>query len=293
MVVDPAAAVTVDAPSEGRVASIRAADGYELSYRVWAPAPGAARATLVLFNGVMSHSLWFAPLAGPLVSAGFKVVGADRRGTGLATQARGDAPDAKTLLDDARAIVARERLPARPLHLGGWCWGAILAINLAAEMPGEVQRLMLLAPGLYPTEPLKRRMAEQEGAARDEPQPEDRPCLASPISEEMFTSGPALDAFIMKDPRRLALFTPRFAAIMSKLGMGARLKLPKLQVPLLVVLASDDRATDNDETLRGIGKLTGSRAVFRTIAGAHGLQFDAPDALAREIAEFAPADAAP
>ena len=75
--------------------------------------------------------------------------------------------------------------------------------------------------------------------------------------------------------------------------MGARLKLPKLQVPLLVVLASDDRATDNDETLRGIGKLTGSRAVFRTIAGAHGLQFDAPDALARAIAEFAPADAAP
>src|SRR2546423_2991275 len=47
----------------GEVAEVRATDGTPLLYRVWAPPdPHAARATMVFFNGVMSHSLWFAPL---------------------------------------------------------------------------------------------------------------------------------------------------------------------------------------------------------------------------------------
>jgi alpha-beta hydrolase superfamily lysophospholipase len=261
-------------------------------YRVWTPEPaGAARATLVLFNGIMSHSLWFWPLAAPLLRAGFKLVGADRRGSGLDAVARGDAPSGKTLVDDARAVIAQERVPGAPVHLVGWCWGAVLAINVAAEMPRELASLILLAPGLFPTAELKRRMAAQETAARAAAAAESEPCLESPISEDMFTSGPAREGFVMQDANRLALFTPRFHAIMGKLGMGTRLKLPKLDLPMLVVLASDDAATDNAETEQGFAKLTGGRAAGRVqlqvIAGAHGLQFDAPDALAGAIADFA------
>jgi alpha-beta hydrolase superfamily lysophospholipase len=263
------------------IRNVLTADRYELEYRVWAPAADTARATLVLFNGIMSHSLWFTPLAAPLLRAGFKVVGADRRGTGTNRLERGDAPDAKTLIADARAIIERERLLDRPVCLVGWCWGAVLAINVAAEMRGEVASLLLLAPGLYPTEILKQRMAAQEETARSSP--EEVACLASPISEDMFTSGPALFDFIMKDENRVALFTPRFHAVMAKLGMGARLKLPKLDLPISVILARDDQATDNRETEEGIGKLTGGRASFDTLPGMHGLQFDAPDELARLI----------
>jgi alpha-beta hydrolase superfamily lysophospholipase len=273
------------APPDGRVATIEAADGYAVGYRVWTPEERVARATLVLFNGVMSHSLWFRPLAGPLLAAGFKLVGADRRGTGMSAQARGDAPSAQVLLDDARAIIEHERLPDRPVHLVGWCWGAVLAINVAAAMRETLTSLILLAPGLFPTDELTRRMAAQEGVARESP--EERPCLESPIVEEMFTSGPALDDFIKKDPQRLSRFSPRFLKIMGKLGMGARLKLPRLDLPLLVVLARDDLATDNPETVRGFGKLTGGRAKIETLDGAHGLQFDAPDALARTITDWA------
>jgi len=264
------------------VTTLRAADGYELAYRVWSPPAETARGTLVLFNGIMSHSLWFTPLVEPLLGAGFKLVGADRRGTGASTAARGDAPTAKVLVDDARAIIERERVPGKPLHLVGWCWGAVLAINVAAEIQRDLDGLILLAPGVFPTDELERRMAAQAEIARSSP--EDRPCLESPISEEMFTSGPALGDFIMKDQQRLAKFTPRFQAVMGKLGMGTRLKLPKLAIPVFVILASDDVATDNRATQEGIAKLTGGRATFDTLAGAHGLQFDAPDALARLIA---------
>ena len=268
------------------MARVTAADGYEIVYRVWEPR-GEARGTIALLNGIMSHSGWFEPLAPELQAAGFRLVGVDRRGTGANRAARGDAPSAETLIADARAIVAREHQPGAPLHLGGWCWGAVLAVNLAAEIPDQLTSLMLLTPGLFPTGELKRRMAEQEPIARA--RPVDEACLASPITEEMFTSGPGLD-FIARDPDRLALFTPRFHAAMAKLGLGARIKLARLALPMLVVLASDDRATDNLETERGFAKLGAARAraiEFLTIPGAHGLQFDAPDALAAAMTGFA------
>jgi len=283
----------METETDGCIAELRAADGYPLKYRVWADerggAPGA-RGTLILLNGVMSHSLWFHPLAAPLVAAGFKIVGADRRGTGQNSTARGDAPSGKALLDDAAAIIAAERLAGRPAYLVGWCWGAVLGINLAADAAmqgaGALSGLSLLAPGLFPTAELKRRMAAQERLAASSAAAEDVACLESPISEEMFTSGPALNRFIKPDAQRLAAFTPRFHAIMAKLGMGARLKLPKLALPIQLILASDDAATDNLETERGFTGMTGGRVVAQYIDGAHGLQFDAPDALARAIVEW-------
>ena len=273
---------------DGQVRTVLASDGYELSYRVWPTADDAAAVgTIVLFNGIMSHSLWFRPLAAPLRAAGLKIVGADRRGSGMNRVARGDAPSAQVLLDDACAIIEIERLPGRPLHAAGWCWGAVLAINVAAELPRPPSRLMLLAPGLFPVEALKRRMAAEVEVAKTTARREDEACLASPIAEEMFTAGPALRSFIAPDAQKLTHVSPRFHAIMAKLGMGVRLKLPRLAVPSLVVLASRDAATDNAETTRGFTKLTGGRAVFETIDGAHGLQFDAPDRLAQVIAAFA------
>jgi alpha-beta hydrolase superfamily lysophospholipase len=269
----------------GRIAALGAADGYPLSYRVWEPAAGGGRATLALFNGVMSHSLWFSPLAPPLLDAGFKLVGADRRGSGLSTVARGDAPSGQALLDDARAVIERERLPDRPLYLVGWCWGAALAVNLAAEMSGAVAGLALLAPGLFPTDELKRRVAAAEDGAARAPSPEEA-CLASPIAEEMFTSGPDLKGFIANDPHRLALFTPRFYGIMTRLAATAHLKLGRLDLPILLVLARRDEATDNRATERAFARLAAGRTTVKEVDAAHGMQFDAPQELARAIVSW-------
>jgi alpha-beta hydrolase superfamily lysophospholipase len=270
--------------SEGRLSELVSQDGYQLRYRVWTPQPDPATATLVLLNGVMSHSLWFQSLAEPLLGRGLKLVGADRRGTGENDLARGDAPSGRALLDDAMAIVERERDPERPLHLVGWCWGAVLAINLAAELRPRPSSLILLAPGLFPTPELERRMAAQLEQARLGPL--DRPCLESPITDDMFTDGPALASFIHRDPHRLTRFTPRFHSVMSRLAMGAHRKLPVLDLPLLVVLAKRDRATDNQRTERGLAVLSAGRAVIEHVDSAHGMQFDAPDELAARVAAW-------
>ena len=128
-------------------------------------------------------------------------------------------------------------------------------------------------------------MDAQDRLARENPP--DSPCIESPISDEMFTSGPALAGFITQDRRRLARFTPRFLDVMGKLGMGARLTLPKLSLPILLVLATEDAATDNQETQRAFTEMTHGRVGACYLAGAHGLQFDAPDQLARTIVHWA------
>jgi alpha-beta hydrolase superfamily lysophospholipase len=280
-----------DAPT-GRLVARAAPDGYPLKYRVWDGEDGRrTAATLILLNGVMSHSLWFHPLARPLLGAGLKLVGADRRGTGENDVARGDAPSGRALLDDAAAIFEAERIDGVPTYLAGWCWGAVLGLNLAERLVARgsatgsgLDGLIWMAPGLFPTAELKRRMAAQEDRARGSPV--DRPCLESPIREDMFTSGPALAGFILRDPRRLAYFTPRFYDVMAKLAFGAQLRLPKQTLPTLLVLATDDLATDNAETERAFVQPKGGQVASRYVKGAHGLQFDAPAELARTIVEW-------
>lgn len=263
------------------------ADGYRLRYQTWTP-DGAPWATLVLLNGIMSHSGWFQPLAPPLVRAGLKLVGADRRGTGLNEEARGDAPSAKALVDDVKSILDAERVVGSPIHLVGWCWGAVLAVNVAAEHEGSFASLVLLAPGLYPTEALRARMSEQEELRKSSPSA--TPCLESPIREEMFTAGPHLASFISKDERRTQRFSPRFHGVMQKMAMGATLRLGQLGLPMLVVLADADLATDNAQTTRAFERITRARVSIEHVQSAHGVQFDAPEELARLLVSWTQAE---
>jgi alpha-beta hydrolase superfamily lysophospholipase len=263
--------------------SIVCVDDYGLRYRTWTP-PGVPRVTVILLNGVMSHSGWFQPLVEPLVGAGVKLVGADRRGTGLNEEARGDAPSAKILVDDVGRIIDAERVDGSPVHLAGWCWGAVLAVNVAAAHETELASLVLLAPGLYPTEALKARMRMQEALVRSSPPA--IACLESPIREEMFTRGPHLAGFIVKDELRGRHFSPRFHDIMARLAMGVTLRLGQLRLPMLLVLADADEAADNAQTLRAFGRLTNAPVSIEHIHGSHGLQFDAPEELGRLLVSW-------
>jgi alpha-beta hydrolase superfamily lysophospholipase len=259
------------------VASIAALDGYPLQYRVWPPGgPRALRGDLVLLNGVMSHSEWFEAIASPLARNGFKVIGADRRGSGSNLADRGDAPSALALVDDVLRIVESERTQGRPLYLVGWCWGAVLALNVAVRAKG-LSGLGLLAPGLFLTERIQQRMSAQQKVAADRSERDQ--CLENPISEEMFTQGPCLQSFILRDDLRLRSFTPRFHGIMVRMGLNALRCIPQLVLPTLLVLADRDEATDNERTLRAFQNVGKDRLTVVGCRASHGIQFDAPDEL--------------
>lgn len=266
-------------PSE--MHEIAAADGYRLRYRVWSTrAP--ARATIVISGGVMSHSAWLEPIASLLAEGGIFVVGAERRGSGLNTEHRGDAPSARALVDDLVAIIGRERALGLPLLVAGWCWGAIPAILATAALGDTVQGLALLAPGMFPTPVVLDRAEAARALAPGKPP--DVPSLPAPITEELFTEGPGLESFILKDELRLRQVSPRLLEVMSRMGIAATAKLRAITAPKLLLLAQDDRATDNERTRHALRGLADLHAV--EVAGEHGLMFDAPEAVAHALLAF-------
>lgn len=267
-----------------RLSEVRASDGYRLRYRVW-PDPPSPRADVILLNGVMSNSAWFAPLVPALRDAGLRLVGADRRGSACNEEGRGDAPSAKQLVDDVLAIVEAEHAPERPLLLVGWCWGASLALAVSQELGPRLRGLVLVTPGMFVTSAVQRAMADQRDVLQTA-SPED-PVVRSPILETYFTAGPALKDFILRDPHRVTTMTPRLVEVSARLSSAAVMRLRKQTVPILLVLAEDEQATDNEATLRAFGRLSPTQWQSVTVPGKHGVQFDAPDRTAAAILEFA------
>ena len=260
-----------------------AADGYSISYRVWPSEGTEERAVVLLLNGMMSHSGWFFPILERLGGAGFKMVGADRRGSGPNREGLGDTPSARILLDDVVRILDAESVGAKNVFVLGWCWGAVLAVNLAADFPRRFRGLILAAPGLFPTAGVSEAMAaELEGARAC---PEDEPVLASPIADEMFTSGKHLAGFIKNDTARVTHFTRRFQRAMVQLGLRARSKLSRLELPVSLLLGEWDRATDNAATVAAFERMA-SPPEIHTLPGAHGIHFDASEEFAQHIIDF-------
>jgi alpha-beta hydrolase superfamily lysophospholipase len=256
---------------------IEASDGYPLAYRRWSAAT-TPRVTFVLLNGIMSNSAWFEPVAPLLVDNGHTVVGADRRGSGPNPDARGDAPSAGQLVDDVIAIVEHERTPDVPVILLGWCWGAALAINVAPKL--DLAGLVLVTPGIHNKPALEQAVAAQRELIASSA--EDAAVIASPVREEWFTDGPQLDAFIRRDEDRVRAMTPRLLDITRRLATAAAVRVRKLDVPLLLVLAENDEATDNEATRAMLPNV--ETIVLPT---RHGVQFDAPRDLAAHLARFA------
>lgn len=274
----------LDCDTPVHMGQVPAADGHPLRYRAWHPS-GTPRGTVVLLNGIMSHSGWLFPLVDPLVAAGLVVVGADRRGTGLDEVGRGDAPSAKSVVDDAMTIIDAAAVPDAPLFLVGWCWGSVLSLNLVRPLGDRLTGLVLVSPGLFPSAAVTATAAKNEAAAAGAPI--DVPAIPAPIDDTMFTTGPYLDGFIRPDPHKLAMVTPRFRGFMGNLAMGAMTRLRRFDRPLLMLLAEGDAATDNDAARAAVAGVPPELLEVRTTPSAHAMQFDAPEFVSGSIVAFA------
>lgn len=257
-------------------------EGTELTYRVW-PTQGPPRATLAMFNGIMSNAAWFAPLAEGLGAAGLRLIGIERRGSGLNQEGWGDAPSAGVLVEDALAILEHEN-DGTPRVLLGWCWGAALSVAVAHKLSQSPAAIVLVTPGMFNT-PALHEAIEVQREAIEAARP-DEAVIASPIRDSMFTTSSALEDFVRADERRVLTVSPRMLKVTAQLATAAAIRLRKLDVPTLVVLAEDDEATDNEATTAFFAKLPPERIRTRTVPGRHGVQFDAPTETVASICDF-------
>ncbi|HET6575614.1 MAG TPA: alpha/beta fold hydrolase [Fimbriiglobus sp.] len=227
--------------------TFRASDGYVSYYRRWNPT-GVPKARLVFLHGIRSHGGWYGRSCARFAAAGFEVYFLDRRGSGLNTVRRGDAPGFRRLLDDVAEFLLHLRTERGwlPVFLAGISWGGKLAVGLQYRRTGLVDGLVLLCPGLRPkiTPPLLQRMRIALARVL-------RPgrTFSVPLNEpELFTGSPNWQKFIAADRFGVTVATARFLFASFALDVYLRRAARRVTVPTLLLLAGRDRIIDNAKT---------------------------------------------
>ncbi len=129
-------------------------DGVALRARDW----GGSGQAVVLLHGLASNARIWDGVTSRLAGAGLRVVAIDQRGHGASAQPGSGYDFASVGRDLASALAALGI--ERPL-LAGHSWGAHVALQYAADRPGEVAGLALVDGAL-------RGVAEWAGATRSE-----------------------------------------------------------------------------------------------------------------------------
>ena len=136
--------------SHARAFTMPGADGTPLSVCDWpVAAPSASGAGIVLMHGLGEHSGRYAHVAGFFNACGYAVRAYDHRGHGRSGGARGDVPDAETLVQDAKLVLEdfARNLSSPPLLLGH-SMGGLFAAYYATRALSPLGGLILSSPAL-------------------------------------------------------------------------------------------------------------------------------------------------
>ena len=260
-------------PASGSLRTFRASDGYSFYYRHYVP-PGVPKARLVFVHGIRSHGGWYSRSCQKFAEAGFDVYFLDRRGGGLNTTHRGDAPNFRRLIDDVAEFVQslREERGGLPIVLGGISWGGKLAVGLNYRKPGLIDGLVLLCPGLVPkvAPPFARRM--RIAIARVF-----RPGKFFPIplnEPDLFTASPEWQTFIENEPHGLRQATARFLFSSFSLDIFLKRAAKRVDVPTLLFLGERDRIISNVETRKFVGRFDTATSIIDYPGAHHTLEFE-------------------
>jgi alpha-beta hydrolase superfamily lysophospholipase len=245
-----------------------AGDGYRWRYRRYVPIE-PVKARVICVHGIQSHGGWYEYSCQRLCEAGYSVCFLDRRGSGLNQEKRGDAPSFRRLLDDLAEFIQAdggERLSV-PTFLIAISWGGKLAVALQRRHPGLVDGLALLCPGLFPKvratfgEKLRIALVRLWSPERLFPIPLNDPGL--------FTSNPRWQKFVQEDPLSLREATARLLVENARLDGCLQWIPPRIPIPILVLLAEQDRIIDNIRTRRFIERLASPEKKIIEYPGAH------------------------
>jgi alpha-beta hydrolase superfamily lysophospholipase len=262
-----------------------ASDGYRWRYRRYVPV-GPARAEVVCLHGIQSHAGWYEYSCRRLQQAGFAVSFLDRRGSGLNQQDRGDAVGGfRRLLDDIGEYLSALRQTGvggqgitdssppgvdarkKPIFLVAISWGGRLGAALQWRHPGLVDGLALLCPGIFPQVGsglamlFKVLWSRLFAPRRLFPIPLNDPTL--------FTANERWQQFIRDDPLALHQASGRFLFTNNRLSRYLWMVPKRVRIPVLLLLAGNDRIIKNERTRRYVGRFASSDKQVIEYPGAH------------------------
>ncbi|MFQ3652213.1 MAG: alpha/beta fold hydrolase [Gemmataceae bacterium] len=254
----------------------RTSDGYKVFVHRYTPSD-TPRGRVVYLHGIQSHAGWYEQSCRALTQAGFGVEFLERRGSGRNTQARGDTPSWRRLVEDIVELLDQ----GPPAVLLSVSWGCKLAVALEQCYPGRTQGLGLITPGICTQlrPPLVTRL-RIGGAWWFAPSRTERVGADDPA---LFTSNPQRQAFIRDDPLSLRRATARF--FIESVRLDAAIAQARLRVPVLLMLAGQDRITDNERTKQYVSRLQAPEVqVIEYPQASHTLEFEPdPTAVFRDL----------
>jgi alpha-beta hydrolase superfamily lysophospholipase len=249
------------------IKTFRASDGYEWQYRSYEP-DQAPIGHMIILHGIQSHGGWYETTNQWLVRHGWRVSFLDRRGCGLNSQARGDCPSLRRLLDDiAEFMRAEHNRTAGPVLLMGISWGGKLAVALQKRHPGLCHGLVLITPGFKPK--VRPRLWQRLRIAVNRFV---RPTRLFPIplnAPELFTANTERRRFIAEDQWALRQATARLLFESARMDVYLRVAARKVRCPTLVLLAEYDRIINNRKTRRFLGRCKRADVQVIEYSGAH------------------------
>lgn len=264
--------------AEEVIDTFEVSDGYRCHYRRYTP-DRKPRAVMLFIHGIQSHGGWYTGTCEALRDSGFEVFFLDRRGAGLNSEKRGDAPSFRRLLDDIAEFLRPGPValvdPAIPRFLAAISWGGKLGVGIPYRHPGLIDGLALITPGIFRkvTPPFRTRVSVVGARIR-------KPSKLFPIplnEPELFTGVPEWQRFIAEDPLALHEATARFMVASTALDIYMRRAWKWVRVPTLLMLAGQDRIISNEQTRQYVEKFpTEDRQIIEYPEAHHTLEFE-PD----------------
>ena len=277
-----------------RLLSYRMLDGYDIHYRLWGPEKGDD--VLVILHGGMSHSGWQYPLAQALrAKSDMSVVAPDRRGCGLNAR-RGDLGTAELVIQDVVEHLIHLKRSFRRIHLAGWCQGAQYASIAAAKLQPEnlLSSLVLMTPGFFWNDRFRsvidiaeKTMFSLRSTFKFEPERE-KAFVPIPMQASDFTFAREWLTFIQEDRFKTTKVTMKSALIMDEIQEMSWSAILAVHVPMLAILATDDRIVDNRKVTEYLTPLieASPRSRLATIDACHAVHFEKTDELTQSILSF-------
>ena len=282
-------------PDDGSpdIRSLEMSDRYQVHYRQWGPPEGED--VLLMLQGGMSHSGWQAPLAIQLRSMlpDMTVIAADQRGFGL-NDMRGDLGSVSAVIEDVIEHIEFLKKSFKRIHLAGWGQGAQYAALAASKTSDVLSNLIFLAPGFFWNERFRSSLRATEKTimqmiAAFKLKPErNLACVPIPMEAIDYTLTDSWIDFIENDRLKTTSITFKSLRIMEEIQeMSCSVKLPD-HLPVLAIMAEQDRIADNRKVTRFLEQLFSGKSVNQLTAlnSGHAIQFEKPKEGALLILKF-------
>ena len=245
-----------------------------LRYRSWeVPEPQAA---IVLVHGFGDHSGRYDAVGEFFAGLDVSMFALDLRGHGRSEGRRGYVPRFDTFLEELDGFsseVRRRVSPSVPLFLLGHSMGGLIALRYLETREHPFRGAVIVSPWLDTAMPVPRWKLLLAPVL-------DRvlPILPVPagIRAEDLSHDPEVVRAYDNDPLVHGIMTPRLFREATAAAQFAELESPRLNVPLLFLLAGDDRIVDTDRSLSLARGLEGDVVIHTFDGRYHELLFE-PD----------------